>query len=85
MCPILFKNNLGVCYKKFRSGIKSFALVQHLSSVQKNLVLSIFHGWCSYNFLQAGLYVQPVPWKMRLEIVIGMKIEILIGIMKLLF
>jgi len=29
--------------------------------------------------------VQPVPWKLRLEMVIGMQNEILIGIMKLLF
>ena len=29
--------------------------------------------------------LQPVPWKMRLEMVIGMQNEILIGIMKLLF
>ena len=29
--------------------------------------------------------VQPVLWKMRLEMVIGMKNEILVGIMKLLF
>ena len=29
--------------------------------------------------------VQPVPWKMRLEMVIGMKNEILIGIRKLLY
>jgi len=29
--------------------------------------------------------VQPVPWKMRLEMVIGMKNEILIGIIKLLY
>ena len=41
----------------FRSGTKVYAVVQHLSQVQKNLVLLIFHGWCSYDFLQAGLYV----------------------------
>ena len=29
--------------------------------------------------------VQPVPWKMRLEMVIGMQIEILKGITKLQF
>jgi len=29
--------------------------------------------------------VQPVPWKMKLEMVIGMQIEILNGIMKLPF
>jgi len=29
--------------------------------------------------------VQPVPWKMRLEMVIGMQNEILIGVMKLFF
>ena len=35
----------------FRSGTKSYALVQHLSPVQKNVVLFIFHGWCSYDIL----------------------------------
>jgi len=39
------------------SGNKSYVLVKHFSPVQKNLVLFIFHGWCSDNFLQAGLYV----------------------------
>jgi len=34
---------------------------------------------------QYKLTPQPVPWKMRLEIVIGMQIEILNGIMKLPF
>ena len=38
----------------FRSGRKSYALVQHLFPVQKNLVFHTFHGWCSYNFRQAG-------------------------------
>jgi hypothetical protein len=31
------------------------------------------------------IHVQPVPWKMTLEMVIGMQNEILIGIKKLLF
>ena len=33
----------------------------------------------------ANSLLQPVPWKMRLEMVIGMQIEILIGIKKLPF
>jgi len=33
----------------------------------------------------SGFVVPPVPWKMRLEMVIGTQNKILIGIMKLLF
>ena len=36
-------------------------------------------------FSVAKCLLQPVPWKLRLRMVIGMQIEILIGIMKLLF
>jgi len=31
----------------FRSGRKSYALVQHLFPVHQNLVFRTFHGWCS--------------------------------------
>jgi len=35
--------------------------------------------------VQKESVVQPIPWKMRLEMVIGMQIEILNGIKKLPF
>jgi len=41
----------------FGYGTKSYVLVQQFSSLQKNQVLFTFHGWCSYNFRQTGLYV----------------------------
>jgi len=41
------------------------------------------HVW--HSCVCCGCALQPVPWKMKLEMVIGMQIEILNGIMKLPF
>jgi len=39
----------------------------------------------AYDSCESILAIRPIPWKMRLEMVIGMQNEILIGIMKLPF